>query len=47
MLQPTLFIRWLWFLSAEFLEARIIPQRIKHRIDRVDSPTFPFCDLTL
>ena len=32
-LPPALFIRRLRFLFAEFLEARIIPQRIEHRIE--------------
>ena len=33
MAQPTLFIRCLRFLFAEFLEARIIPERIEHWIE--------------
>ena len=32
-LQPALFIRRFRFLFAEFLEARIIPERIEHRIE--------------
>ena len=32
-LQPALFIRCLRFLFAEFLEARIIPERIEHGIE--------------
>ena len=33
MLPPALFIRCLRFVFAEFLEARIIPERIEHRIE--------------
>ena len=33
MLQATLFIRCLWFLFAEFLEAQIIAERIEHWIE--------------
>ena len=32
-LQPALLIRRLRFFFAEFLEARIIPERIEHRIE--------------
>jgi hypothetical protein len=33
MLPPALFIRCLRFVFAEFLEARIIPERIEHGIE--------------